>query len=319
MKSGKDSHNQSSVRINNRRLVLDFIRSANFVTISQITAHIKLSKTTIWKIIDHLIQKNLVLEAGKAEVPDDVGKKPELFRFNEKYGFVISIAIFATSIYMTLTDARVNIFYKEIVHLQGNEPIDFVIEIISEFIAKKQETSSHSYLLGIVIGSTGVVDTKEGICYTAPKFTSWGGSIPIKKFIEDKITLLAPFYIDNSNRFYAFAEKSLGCAKDHRNIVDIVAGFDGVGAGIIAEDTLKRGPNFLTGEIGHLRLDPYEKTHCSCGGTGCFEQLISLQKLVNKAESYRKEFPESQIFTDSSKSITPKIIFQASNNGDPLA
>lgn len=100
--------------------------------------------------------------------------------------------------------------------------------------------------------------------------------------ILEKVDIDVPFYIDNYNRFFAFAEKILGGHKDKQNIVDIVITNGGLGAGIIAEGKIKRGPQFLSGEIGHIRLDPDYKEPCHCGGYGCFEQLVSSDLIIKK-------------------------------------
>ncbi len=323
MQNIKSGHKQASVRISNRQLVLELLRSSEEVTISQIAEQIHLSKTTLWKIIDHFIGENLVLPSGKAQASEEGGKKPDLFRFNERYGYVISISVFGTSIQCALTDAKAVIFYKEIIFIQKNEQLSRIIEIIAGFIKKWQEPSTivdrHAKLLGVVIAASGVVDSKNGIIFTASRFNSWEQHAPFRKLIEQQVELKAPFYIDNYNRYIAFAEKSLGCAKDKNNIIVITAGFDGLGGGIIAEGVLKRGPRYLTGEVGHMRLDPSDTEVCHCGGRGCFEQLISPQRMIRRAETLRNEYLDSMLYAPGAGAVTLKSIFSASNAGDKLA
>lgn len=302
--------------------MLDFIRSRDEVTISQITQAVQLSKTTVWKTIDHFTEKELILIAGKDRSSDDVGKKPELFKFNAQSGYVISMVTFGTSVQLALTDAKSEIFYREIIHLQENEPLEKIISYLAKFIDRWQGKDSlkgkKSELLGIVLGSSGVVDTNTGVCHAAPKFSSWSLHAPVKEMLEQKVSFQAPFYIDNANRFFVFAEKHLGLAKANSNIVDIIADADELGAGIIAEDALKRGPRFITGEIGHMRLNPFEEELCNCGGRGCFEQLVSFKRLIRRAEELRSEYPESAIFARGDKP-NPEEIFEASNSNDKLA
>ncbi len=317
-------HNQSSTRINNRRLVLDILRNSEDITVSQIAQKIHLSKTTLWKIMDHFVQNNLAVSAGKAEASDELGKKPELYRFNESYGYTISITIYGSSILLALTDARANVFYKEVVFIHENESLSRIIELVANFIRKWQEPDApnikeEAKLLGIVIASSGVVDSERGRSITASRFHSWQTEAPIKDLLKEHVEFKAPFYIDNYNRFFAFAEKTLGCARDKKNIVNVVAGYDGLGAGIIAENRIKRGPRYLTGEIGHMCLNPDDEETCHCGGKGCFEQLVSCERLIGRAEAYREEHADSMIYADNPEKITLQKIFDASNAGDAWA
>ena len=317
----KNGHNPSSIRISNRRLVLDILRNAEDITVAQISKQIQLSKTTLWKVVDHFMQSNMVVINGKAEASDEGGKKPELYRFNEFYGYVIAIAIYGSFISLALTDAKARIFYKEIVYLEGDKSLNRVVEIIANFIQKWQELGlpnikKGAKLLGIVIASSGIVDWINGRCLTASRFSSWPTGAPIKDLIKERVEFKAPFYIDNYNRFFAFAEKTIGCAREKRNIIDIVAGQDGLGAGIIVDDNIKRGPRFLTGEIGHMCLNANDEETCHCGGKGCFEQLVSCERLINKAEKGRAEHPGSAIYKDDSATVKLQDIFDAANAGD---
>ena len=58
----------------------------------------------------------------------------------------------------------------------------------------------------------------------------------------------------------------------------------GVGAGLILNNDIYRGPGFAAGEIGHIPLNE-DGPDCGCGGYGCFERYVgnkSLQKLAAK-------------------------------------
>jgi len=320
----ENGHNPSSLRVNNIRVVLDILQRADEVTVSQISEQVQLSKTTLWKIMDFFVEQNLAISVGKSEGSEERGKKPELYRFNEAFGYVIAITFFGGTIILALTDAKMSVFYKEIIYIAENERIDHVVSIIAAFIAKWQSPGAPripkgARLLGIVIAGSGVTDTKAGTIITASRFSSWPSDVAFKALLEEQVTFQAPFYIDNYNRFFAFAEKTLGCARGYRNIIDIVAGWDGIGAGIIAEGNLKRGPRFLTGEVGHMCLNPADEEICHCGGRGCFEQLASTDRLLMKAERGRPRHPDSIIYKQEPGMIVVGTIFDAANSGDPWA
>jgi len=285
---------------------------------------VHLSKTTLWKIMDHFVQAGLVLNIGKDTATEELGKKPELYRFNESFGYVITITIYADSVLLALTDARATVFYKEVVYIRENEALDLIVDLVARFIARWQEPGAPNFpssarLLGIVVACSGVVDSEHGKSMTSSRFHSWPTDAPIVDLIREKVEFKAPFFIDNFCRYFAFAEKTLGCAKDKANIIDVVALTQGVGAGIIAEGRMKRGPRFLSGEIGHMLLDPSDTEICHCGGRGCFEPLVSVQRLIAKAADGRAEHASSAIYADGEETPTLQAIFDAANAGDDWA
>jgi len=319
-----DAHNPSSTRINNRRLVLDVFRGSEDVTVADIAQRIQLSKTTLWKVIDHFLVSKLIVSAGKAPASVEGGKKPVLYRFNENSGYVISVTVYSTSVILGLTNARAEVFYKEVVAIRENEEIDRVVDLVARFIRKWQSTDSRpkhpdAKLLGIVIGLVGVIDSERGVCITGSKFRSWEEQPPLKDFVAARVDLEAPLYADNFNRYAAFAEKTLGTARDKRDILVVVAGHYGVGAGIIADKTIRRGPRFVAGEIGHMCLDPHDTERCQCGGTGCFAKLIAGDRLVAKAEACRDTSPDSMLFEQRARDIELSTIFDCANQGDECA
>lgn len=298
------------------------MRSSGDITVTQIAKSIQLSKTTIWKTIDHLLQQNMIINVGKAASSEEGGKKPELYRFNADYGYVISIAVYGNFILMTLADSLANMFYKEKLFIQENESLDNVVSIVASFIEKWQNPENlpknrkNMVLLGIVLALTGVIDSKNGLCITASRFTSWPPNTPIRDLIQEKVICKADLYLDNNNRYFAFAEKTVGGYENYQNIIDIVAGHDGLGAGIIVENKIERGPKYLSGEIGHMCLNPFDDETCHCGGKGCFEQLVSIERLLKKAKSLKGSYPDSII--SKSEEITLPLIFQSANDGDQL-
>jgi predicted NBD/HSP70 family sugar kinase/predicted transcriptional regulator len=316
----KTGRNPSSIRIHNRRKVLDIIRSKESSTATEIARDLNLSKTTIWKIIDHLQNEGLVLNMGKDTTREERGKKAERYSFNRDFGYTIGIILFSDQILSALFNSRGTAFYKEKQSIQPNAPLKEIIPVITNFIGQWQKTDGEtinkdSRLLGIVLASTGVTDSDNGVCFTAAKFNSWPANTPIRKLIEEKVKLEAPFYIDNYNRYSAFAEKQLGGLNEYQNIVNLVTGRDELGSGIIINGQLLRGQNYLSGEIGHMRVNPAWATSCHCGGKGCLEQMVAADRIVLKAESEKNKYPDSPVH-QLNRPLSLTDIFKTADEGD---
>ena len=319
----KIGNNPSSIRIHNRKKVLDILRNTESDSVTHIAKEVHLSKTTICKIIDHLQQEKMIVNIGKDQTMEDRGKRPELYSFNKDFGYVISITIHSGYIVSALFDARGTVFYKEKISILKNAPLEEVIEILANFISQWQnpgeiQIKRGSKLLGIVVGSHGVTDTEKGVCFAAAKFNSWPANAPIKDLIEQKVSLKAPFYIDNYNRYYVLADKYFGNLIEYENIVDIVT-TGGVGSGIIIDDKILRGNKFLSGEIGHMSINPDYPEYCSCGGRGCFDQMVSQDRLLKMAKTDMENHRDSRIYHQNPADLTDLEIFEATNAGDSWA
>lgn len=70
----KSGQNPASVRVNNRKNILTIIRESEDITVTRIAKEIQLSKTTLWKVMDHFIDQNLVINSGKDITSEELGK-----------------------------------------------------------------------------------------------------------------------------------------------------------------------------------------------------------------------------------------------------
>src|SRR5271157_6332721 len=96
---------------NNIRRALTLIRHRDTFSVAEISHAVHLSKTTVKKTIDLLAAMKLVLSAGKGESTEEGGKKPELYRFNRSFGYVISIHVTPDAIIAVTADLAADITY----------------------------------------------------------------------------------------------------------------------------------------------------------------------------------------------------------------
>ena len=74
-----------NIKSNNQKIVLSLLRSSDALSLSEIAAQVNLSKTTITKIVNALMEKGLVHSIGKGSSTEEGGKRPELFAFCADY------------------------------------------------------------------------------------------------------------------------------------------------------------------------------------------------------------------------------------------
>jgi predicted NBD/HSP70 family sugar kinase/predicted transcriptional regulator len=305
----------------NRKVILSILRDSGEVSIAELSRKVNLSKPTLMAIIDYYLKKGLVINVGKGNSTEEGGKKPNIYKFNEDGGYAIGMIISANKLGGVITNLKNKILFKKAVPLESDEKFESVLEkivdlyndlIIGAEINRKK-------IIGLAIGAYGITNFDRGEVIFSPHFPSWGKNLNLREKVKDKIPDEIPIIIDNHSRFQVFAEKVLGLGKDKDNIVAIQAG-KGMVAGVIIENEIKRGNHYLIGEIGHMIVDPEAREICACGGKGCFEAMVTTNRIVRMAEERYSDYPDSIIFNgDGSGNIDIYRIFDALNKKDKLA
>jgi predicted transcriptional regulator len=119
---------------NNIRGVLALIRSHDTFSVAEISHQIKLSKTTVKKTIDLLTAMKLVVSAGKGESTEEGGKKPELYRFNRNFGYVISLHVTPDAIIAMTADLCAAITCYTRSEVTTERELDFILDLLVEII-----------------------------------------------------------------------------------------------------------------------------------------------------------------------------------------
>lgn len=158
---------------------------------------------------------------------------------------------------------------------------------------------------------------------------------PPEEFKRIMPELEVPVRVCNNANAAALGEMFKGAGKGREDILLIRIG-SGVGAGIIANGKIVTGFHGLSGEIGHICVNPDEKAPCGCGRYGCLEQYVAEPGMVRAVQRLLREHPEIpsplRVFREGiSESgaevpaglIPPRMkakdIFNAAHNGDEIA
>ena len=195
--------------------------------------------------------------------------------------------------------------------------IDRIVQSYENLVNNNQ--IDRKKIIGLSIGSHGITNFRDGIIITSPHFPSWRENLPFRDLLSEKLPDNIPITIDNQIRFQVFAEQAKGLGKGKKNII-VMEGGEGLVAGIIVKDAIKRGVHYLAGEIGHMVINPKGEEICACGVKGCFEAMIYVDRVLKMARNKNRENKESLIFRNKSPNkISIYDIFNASNKGDKLA
>jgi predicted NBD/HSP70 family sugar kinase len=319
MHSRQHGNKPRNLRMQNKKLIIELYRSKDVLSVTKIASQIRLSRTTVMKINDELLEEGIIEEAGKGASTDEGGKKPSLYRFNAKKKLILAFHVKYESIQFSIFDLTYRELIKDEIAIQKNESFSEISNKMRIILDHNTSNKQNDYpFLACMVAIHGNVDSEHGICIYSTHFPSWGIYSNFRDQLTNVLEIKCPIYIDNWIRYKAYGESRLGIARDHESVVLIDAGWHGVVAGILIGGNIYPGKHFLSGEIGHITINPHDKEPCECGNTGCFEQVISEKRVLTAIQKRMQDYPDS-VLNSPDKKLDLHSVFQAADEGDFLA
>lgn len=277
--------------------ILSCFLNNKLLSAPQIAKEMDLSLPTAGKIINGLLEKGLIKNAGKLDQGE--GRPPMLYTINPEVGYFIGVDIKQSYIRIGLIDfAGELILIKNIIYNYQNtsKSFDEFCTIINQFI--KDSKINTTSIINIQINISGRVNHRKGISHTMFSFLE----DPISEILEYK--LRHPITIENDTRAMFYGELYKGCVKGQKNIIYINLGW-GLGSAIMSNGEIVCGKSGFAGELGHFYAFDNEIL-CHCGKKGCLETEVSGSALVRICKE--------EIANGKQSILTEKVI----NNPDSL-
>lgn len=146
-------------------------------------------------------------------------------------------------------------------------PQHIVARIANLYAGLVYQIDAAPHTLGI--GTPGAISPKTGLLKNSN--TVCLNRLPLQTMLE--AALLHPLRIGNDANCFALAEALHGAGRGHDMVFGVILG-TGCGGGLVIDGRVRRGPQALAGEWGHMVLDPAGDA-CYCGAHGCVETFIS--------------------------------------------
>ncbi|MBF0386994.1 MAG: ROK family protein [Candidatus Omnitrophica bacterium] len=196
--------------------------------------------------------------------------------------FVVGVDIGGTNVKLGIVDpsgkmvARSAFSTKDFIR-SPRALIDAVCANVLALLA--QEGIAKARVAGVGIGLPGLVDVKKGVVRILPNIPGWS-EVPLKRVLEKKLGLAVQ--LENDVNMITLGEWVYGAGKGMNDLICMTLG-TGVGAGLILDGRIYRGPGFAAGEIGHVPMTEDRSAICGCGSWGCFERYVGNQSLQEEA------------------------------------
>lgn len=314
------------IRNLNENLILDALITQGSMSRADISRQTGLSKPTVSSAVEHLIERNLVKETGRAD--NAQGRKATLIQFNETAYNVCGIDIGATRIRIALSDLNGQIIaYDTYPPIDPDQYVQFNSAIVQSSgdaeVKRGHETSvpSEALVLRLVHSYVDQLLQKNRLQWSDLRCIGFGipgvvlpvsGKIsrivdPLagmeQDFSRDALARAFPcdIMLDNDVNLAALGEYRKGAAMNSPLFIFFSIGA-GTGAGIMVQGHLLHGLGGLTGEVAEMRMQDGRR----------LEDVLSADGLMGLA---KRHYLNGLLSSD----MQPEDIFAATRSGEGWA
>jgi N-acetylglucosamine repressor len=300
----------------NKASILRYIYNNGITSKTEICRELGMSKPTSSLLVQELVDKQFLIDAGIGSSTNQGGKRPQLYDFNSRSGAVIAIYIGLNSLQGALIDLKINVISR--IEMEVNR--DSIEQMLSSTDSVVNTLIEHSEqigirVLGIGISAPGVIESKKGVLVNATHFEGLS-DVPIGPHLESEFNL--PVWVNNESRNMALAEKWFGIGKELDTFITLQTK-GGLGTGIILNGEIYQGIDNSGGEFGHTTID-INGPLCRCGNYGCWELYASESVFLSNYKKCMKEHHEDYFhqLMSTDRKLTFNHIQKAIEDQHPL-
>ncbi|MFJ7411319.1 ROK family transcriptional regulator [Streptomyces sp. NPDC098077] len=264
---------QTSLHRANLERVVRAVRMAGSLTQAEIARSTGLSAATVSNIVREL------KGGGTVEVtPTSAGgRRARSVSLSGDAGIVIGVDFGHTHLRVAVGNLAHQVLAEE------SEPLDVDASSAegfdrAEVLVKRLIEATGigpDKVIGIGLGVPGPIDVESGTLGSTSILPGWTGINPSEELSG---RLGVPVYVDNDANLGALGELVWGSGRGVKDLAYIKVA-SGVGAGLVIDGTIYRGPGGTAGEIGHITLDESGPV-CRCGNRGCLETFTAARYVL---------------------------------------
>ncbi len=250
-----------------KRNIIAYMAVNGEITLAELTKELKISIPTITKLVQELVDEDIVSDLGKVETQG--GRRPNVYGLTSSALYFAGVHVGRDRMICVITDLHNNLVYettyKDFELTDREQCLDLICDNVAHFL--NNCGYDRSKILGVGVCIVGRVNTSEGRSYHY--FTSVEENM--RDLLEHRLGLRA--LLENDTRARCYAEYNFSRSKSESNVIYLHLGL-GVAIGIVSDGKLYYGKNGFAGEFGHIPFFDNEKI-CFCGKKGCLETEVS--------------------------------------------
>ena len=298
----------------NKAMVLNSVWKESDISRLEVSRRTGLSTATVSRLVDSLIQDELLAESQPIATPKGRPLKP--VHFNGRSHFLIGIDLGTTYIRGVLTNLSFETIKEIEVVTESHKEPEYVLNKVVQVIMNLANTNlvNPARIIGVGMAVAGIINLRSGIVEYSPAF-NWR-DIELRHFMESQVPY--PVYFDNVSRAMALGEIAFGTGPKFDDLICINVGY-GIGAGIVIGRKLFYGTDGMAGEFGHIPVKGDEEVFCTCGKKNCLTAYASGDAIAQRARIALKDDSTSILNQIPLEELDAKIVAEAAMKGDHLA
>ncbi|MFF8290156.1 ROK family protein [Streptomyces sp. NPDC016309] len=264
---------QTSLHRANLERVVRAVRMAGSLTQAEIARTTGLSAATVSNIVREL------KDGGTVEVtPTSAGgRRARSVSLSGDAGIVIGVDFGHTHLRVAVGNLAHQVLAEEAepldVDASSEEGFGRAEALVKRLIAATG--IGQDKVVGVGLGVPGPIDVSSGTLGSTSILPGWKGINPSEELSG---RLGVPVYVDNDANLGALGELVWGGGRGVKDLAYIKVA-SGVGAGLVIDGQIYRGPGGTAGEIGHITLDESGPV-CRCGNRGCLETFTAARYVL---------------------------------------
>ncbi len=252
--------------------VLDLLRRHGALSRSELGRLSGLSRTTLHDIVSGLMANGPVLATAPERAARGRGRPAESLSLNPAAGQAIGIDFAHRRLHVAIVNVAHEIIGSASEDHAADLPWQRRVEIADRLIGELSEGEMRlGALKAIGVGVVGPVGSPGEESAASRRLD------PVPTLLRKRFGV--PVLMDNNTRLAALAESIWGAAAGHQDVLYLRLSH-GVGGGLVLGGSLHRGAHGVSGEFGHITVDP-DGRPCRCGGRGCLETIASVKAVLD--------------------------------------
>ncbi len=289
---------QRDLKINNLKVVFNLIESSGGISRANIAKEVRMSSTSITRIVSDLSEQNLILESHTEA--NRLGRSSTILRLTTKYYYFVCANIDSNKIELSiinLSGETICYINEKITNeITAEELCDCLLTMYNKLLTDTKLERSSVVAMGVSI--IGFIDKNDRNVILIPQF-GWT-NIPLFDMLTDRFGI--DIYIDNNAKSVLRGAMSQISEYSRCNVVFMDVG-TGVGAAFASYGAILEGAQNTAGEIGHIIIQP-DGLPCDCGRRGCLQTYIAEGAITERAKAFDKSIEKlSDVFTCFEKGL----------------
>lgn len=265
---------QSSLHRANLERVVRAVRLAGSLTQAEIARTTGLSAATVSNIVRELRDNGTV----QVTPTSSGGRRARSVSLSGDAGIVVGVDFGHSHLRVAVGNLAHQVLAEESepidVDASAAEGLDRAEALVGRLIAATG--IGPDKVIGVGLGVPGPIDVASGVLGSTAILPGWGGINPREELAR---RLDMPVHVDNDANLGALGEMVWGGGRGVQDLAYIKVA-SGVGAGLVINGKIYRGPGGTAGEIGHITLDESGPV-CRCGNRGCLETFTAARYVLD--------------------------------------